>query len=360
MRTSWTCLIGLSLTLLIGCDSEDDNSPTPDSGTSSVLPALAGYTVSVWAQGTDAYKAPDSIDSDGQHVWVGYQNASSKTGVPDAGPSTIVEYSLDGKTVVSTFTVAGHTDGLRVDPSGTKVWVTSNEDGNPALYSIDPTKSGSAAVTTYSLAATPHGGGYDDLWFMNGKMFIVGSNPTLDMNGANDFPALYTVTITGSTATVTAALMGNQPDVPDLGSGNPPMATVTLNEVDPDSLSVDSRGQLVLVNQAGQELVFLADAGTPGQTVTRVAVGTQLDDTVWIPTPSTGQLLVADGKANAIYSIQGPFTAGQIFTETPDDSGAAGFVGLLDVANASANGYAIVTPVVIGFKKPTGLFFLKQ
>src|SRR6516165_5484675 len=122
MRTSWTCLIGLSLTLLIGCDSEDDNSPTPDSGTSSVLPALAGYTVSVWAQGTDAYKAPDSIDSDGQHVWVGYQNASSKTGVPDAGPSTIVEYSLDGKTVVSTFTVAGHTDGLRVDPSGTKVW----------------------------------------------------------------------------------------------------------------------------------------------------------------------------------------------------------------------------------------------
>jgi hypothetical protein len=325
-----------------------------------VLPALSGYSVSVWAQGTSTYFAPDSIDSDGQHIWVGFQNASSKTGDPAAGPSTIVEYSLDGKSVINTFNVAGHTDGLRVDPSGTKIWVTSNEDGNPALYSIDPTKTGSAAVTTYTLAPTTHGGGYDDLWFMNGKMFIVGSNPTLDMNGVNDFPALYTVTVSGTSAAVAPALMGNQPNVPDLGSGTPPTSTVTLNEVDPDSLSIDSSGDLVLVNQAGQELVFLADAGTAGQSVTRVAVGTQLDDTVWIPTPPTGELLVADGKANIIYSLQGPFTAGQIFTEAPDDSGAASFVGLLDVAHASTNGYAIVTPVAIGFKKPTGLFFLKH
>jgi hypothetical protein len=202
MRTQWKCLLTTTLALIAGCDSEDDSALTPDSGSSSVLPALPGYSVAIWAQGTTTYFAPDSIDSDGQHVWVGYQNASSKTGDPAAGPSTIVEYSLDGKTVINTFNVGGHTDGLRVDPSGGKIWVTSNEDGNPALYSIDPTKTGSAAVTTYALAPTAHGGGYDDLWFMNGKMFIVGSNPTLDMNGVNDLPALYTVTISGASATV--------------------------------------------------------------------------------------------------------------------------------------------------------------
>jgi hypothetical protein len=282
---------------------------------------------------------------------------SSKTGDPTKGPSTVVEYSLDGQTVVNTYQLAGHCDGLRVDPASKKVWATSNEDANPALYSIDPSAPIASAVTTYTLAPTIHGGGYDDLWFMNGQMFIVGSNPTLDSAGVNDFPALYAVTISGTNATVRSVLMGNQTGVPDLGN---PGNSVTLNEVDPDSLSVDMQGNLVLVNQAGQELVFITNPGQTSQSLQRVATGTQLDDTIWVPSSPSGKLLVADGVANIIYSVTGPFQAGQVFTEAPNDSGAAGFIGTLDIANASVNGYAIVTPVAIGFQKPTGLYFLKQ
>jgi len=41
-----------------------------------------------------------------------------------------------------------------------------------------------------------------------------------------------------------------------------------------------------------------------------------------------------------------------IYTQTPDDSGVAGLVG---VVNPSTG---IVTPVVIGFAKPTGMIFV--
>jgi hypothetical protein len=51
---------------------------------------------------------------------------------------------------------------------------------------------------------------------------------------------------------------------------------------------------------------------------------------------------------------------GDVYTQTPDDSGVGGVVGLLDLAGAKASvGYAIIKPVVIGFGKPTGMLFLK-
>jgi hypothetical protein len=69
---------------------------------------------------------------------------------------------------------------------------------------------------------------------------------------------------------------------------------VTLNLTGLDSLSVDSKGQLVLVSQADSELVFIKNPGTPRQSVSRTLVGNQLDDTVW-STSDHGRLLVTDG-----------------------------------------------------------------
>ncbi|HLZ80865.1 MAG TPA: hypothetical protein VKP04_04475 [Ktedonobacteraceae bacterium] len=150
------------------------SSPSTPKQTSNLsVVTLPGYQVSLFASGTSSYSHPDSLAVDNGHVFIDYQNLSTKTG---GGTSTVVEYTMDGK-VVKTFTVSGHSDGMRIDPSTHLVWTTSNEDGNPTMATIDPN---SGTVTPYTFAKTPHGGGYDDLWFLNGKTYIAASNPTLD------------------------------------------------------------------------------------------------------------------------------------------------------------------------------------
>jgi len=369
MRASWTCLVGLSLILLIGCDSEDDNlvttdSGTPDSGTQSALPALPGYSVSVWAKGVrdggpSDYYNPDSIDWDGTHVWVGFQNTTTKDGSAPNGSSTIVEYTADGLTVVNSWSVPGHCDGMRWDATTQKIWATSNEDDNPIFYSVNPSTPGDAGVTIYtqhytdplfSGKVTPHGGGLDDLYFINGKNFATGSNPqSPTLSG----PALYVWSVDGGTVTLTGVLNGNGAAVDQFGS------PVTLNEIDPDSLSKDSSGNLVQIDQGGQDFLVIADAGTASQSVTKYTMGTQLDDTIWVPTNTAGSLLVADASKNTIWKVTGPYTAGQIITQLPNDSSVIGLLGIVDVSDATvtADGFGTVAPFVIGMGKPTGLIW---
>ena len=64
-----------------------------------------------------------------------------------------------------------------------------------------------------------------------------------------------------------------------------------------------------------------------------------------------GPLLV-DATANTIYSIKTAFTAGTVYTETPNDSTIPGILGTLDPSTG------FLTPVIIGFGKPTGLIYL--
>ncbi len=95
--------------------------------------------------------------------------------------------------------------------------------------------------------------------------------------------------------------------------------------------------------------MFLKNPGTPQQTVTRMPVGNQLDDTVWAPS-SAGRLLVSDGTTDNTYWITAyPET---VYTQAPDDSGVVGFVGVINMMTG------FVTPVVIGFAKATGMLFV--
>ncbi len=303
--------------------------------------AISGYTISEWVGPSTAYSHPDSVVDDGTYVWVGYQNVTAKDG-SDNKTSTVVQYSETG-TVVKTFTVPGHNDGLRIDPTTHLVWASSNEDGNPALVTINPA---TGAVTPYTFPSpTPHGGGYDDMAFANGGAYIAASNPTLNSSGVNTSTALYKIVLSGGQALLAPVLPGNGTALDTTTN-----AQVTLNEVDPDSMRVDPQGDVVLDNQAGSELVFVHNISTAQQTVTRVPVGTQIDDFVWA-TSAGGRLLIVDGSANTIYQMTGAFVPNTVFVEAPSDSGVAGFVGTLDLTTGT------ITPIAVGFGSPTGLEF---
>lgn len=344
---------GAALTVLVvGCSSSPSATPTAQPATATSVdpvalfhPGLPGYKISVFthfAVGGEKFVNPDSIALDGTNVFIGFQNVTAKDG-SDHLTSTVVQYTMDG-TMVKQFTVPGHNDGLRVDPTTHLVWATSNEDGNPALNVIDPA---SGSVTPYTFPPPPHGGGYDDVYFMNGLAFIAASNPTLDASGTNVFPALDAITLSGSKAVLKPVLMGNAKATDTISH-----QSVTLNLTDPDSLSVDSKGQLVLVSQADSEIVFIKNPGTPQQSVSRTLVGDQLDDTVWA-TSSHGRLLLTDGGAtNAIYWVHVDGAPGTVYTEAPNDSGVVNFIGTIDLTTG------FVTPTMIGFGKPTGLAYI--
>ncbi len=308
--------------------------------------ALPGYDISIFARGTTAYYNPDSIEVAGKYVYIGYQNTTAKDGT-DNKTSTIVQYTKEGH-VVHIFSVPGHNDGLRFNPYTHLLWATSNEDGNPRIMTINPS---TGAIIQYQFPPTPHGGGYDDLAFINGMAFIAASNPTLNSAGINVFPAIDKIELKNDKAILTPILQGNA-TATDLTTNE----QVTLNLTDPDSMSIDNQGNLVQDSQGDSELIFLHNPGTSKQTVTRLPVGTQVDDTLWIPSKE-GNMLVVDAKANITYIVtidKTGFTPGTIYTEAPSDSTVASFVGTIDPKTGT------IAPTIIGMGSPTGLAFLPE
>lgn len=308
----------------------------------SAIVAPNGYTVSVFATGADGNTKPDAIFAQGRNVYVAFQNRTTATG--GDGDSTIVQYDRSGKALRST-RVPGRCDGMRFNPYTNLIWLTVNEDANSALYTWNPATN---TLQHYTFSAATHMGGYDDLAFTGGKAFIAASNPTLTSAGTNPAPAIVQVELVRAVARVSPVLFGNQ-TAADIRTG----ATVTLNLTDPDSLTVDPAGDLILVAQADQELVAVHQPGEPGQRVARLQVSTQLDDTVW-STDRAGTLYVADSSTNVIYTVRGPLDPGTIYTETPSDSSLPGIVGTVDPKTGT------VTPLITGFTSPSGLIFVSD
>jgi hypothetical protein len=301
------------------------------------LPVIAvpGYHVSLFTSAGAAVKNPDSVAVDGNRVFIDYQNVTSKTG-GDGKFSTVVEYNLGGHELHH-WSVSGHSDGMRIDPATHLVWTTSNEDGNPTFALIDPVAN---TVTPYTFPMpTPHGGGYDDLYFLGGKAYVAASNP---QNSPNTAPAVDQITLNSNhTISLKPILMGNA----IAADGT------QLNLQDPDSLTTDGSGHLVLVDQGDSQLITIANPGTTNQPVTVLSAGTQLEDTVW---PSgVGRLLVVDGGGNTYWiSKDTAFMAGTIYSQAPNDSGVSNWVGTVDPSSG------IITPLAVGFTKATGMVFV--
>lgn len=308
--------------------------------------ASVPYTVSVFATGVaGSYTKPDSIAVVGKHVFIGYGNGVSTTG-SDGKSSTIVEYNMNGD-IVTTYSVVGHNDGLRVNPKTKQLWAMQNEDANPNLVIIDPT---TGTQTLYTFGPTPHGGGYDDIAFRGNDVFFSASNPA---NNPNFAPAVVKASISGNTISVTEALNASA-----VATDIPTDTPITLNLQDPDSMLFNLLGDLVLDSQADGELIIVHHLGYTDQSVYHLPLslsgaGTQIDDTVFA-TSSHGVILVSDRDgagdgSGIVYSIsKNIFSPEAAYSATPNS------VGALDLDTG------VITNVVTGMVSPHGMAFLPK
>jgi hypothetical protein len=303
--------------------------------------ASAPYTVSTFATSvTGVYFQPDSIAVAGDHIFVGFGNGAAPDG-SDGKSSTIVEYDRNGN-VVTTYSVKGHNDGLKIDPRTKLLWAMQNEDGSPNLVIIDPM---SRSQKIYTFGPPPHGGGYDDIAFRGKDVFISASNPA---NNPNTAPAIVRAQLTGSTVSVSPVLLGTATAI-DIPTETP----VALNLQDPDSMKIDPFGDLVLDSQADAELIILHHPGAVDQTVyhlplTMDGASVQIDDTIYA-TSTHGVILVSDRDGETIYAISKDlFSPAAAYSATPTS------VGQLDLDTG------VITNVVTGMVSPHGMAFLRE
>ena len=312
--------------------------------TAATPQAASSYTLSVFAAAPSGLSAPDSIAVLDRHVFVGYGDGHKPDG-SDGLSSQVVEYTLDGSWV-HTFTVPGHSDGLKVNPYTHELWALQNEDASPNLVIIDPR---SGRQREYLFDSTPHGGGYDDLVFRGCKTYISASNPA---NNPNAEPAIVSARVEGGMVDVQPALMGNASAI-DLPTGQ----SVTLNLQDPDSMTLNPLGDIVLDSQGDQMLIVVTHPGTKSQQALRLPLTYQTpsglapvetDDTVFV-TSAQGYILFADKGLNEVFKLsRAAFSPGQAYTAA--DGGP--FIGTLDMTSG------IVTPVVTGLSGPGGMQFV--
>lgn len=306
-----------------------------------------GYTLSLFATGVAGqYTAPDSIAVYQDHVYIAYGDGNDPTGA-DGKTNMVIEYTREGQKVYS-FTVKGHNDGMKINPYTHKLWVMQNEDANPNLVVFDPE---TREKKLYSFATPPRaGGGYDDIAFRNGKVYLSASNPA---RNPNTEPAIVEARLEGNQVVVTSVLVGNSV-AKNVVTG----AQARLNLQDPDSMTTSPGGDLLLDSQGDSELILVSRPG-PGQTVLQIPLSSpygqpQVDDTLFTPNVD-GFILVSDTPANTTYKISKKvFVPGVAYSAgVAGTTAAPGFVGHLDLA------FGQLTPIVSGMQSPHGLAFVK-
>ena len=326
---------------LLGMGTAVALAQSPPSAPSAVSP----YNLTVFAQAPAGLSAPDSLAVLHGHIFVGYGDGNAPDG-SDGKSNQIVEYTADGQ-IVHTYTVKGHSDGLKVDPVTHRLWALQNEDANPNLVIINPETQHQSSA--YPFSATPHGGGYDDIVFRGCKVYISASNPA---GNPNTGPAIVSAHLENGVVEVESALAGNATAI-DVPTDN----SVQLNLQDPDSMTLDPLGNLVLDSQADQQLIIVSRPGEKNSSVLRLPLSYQsggsltpveVDDTAFV-TSSDGYVLFADKGLNTVYKLQKKaFAPGAAYTAAD----GAQMVGTLDLTTG------VITPIVTGLKNPGGLIFV--
>jgi hypothetical protein len=300
-----------------------------------------GYTLAVLATSPKGNSQPDSIVVDDENVFVGFGDGVAKDGT-DGKSSTVVQFSKAGA-VIHTYSVPGHNDGLKIDPETHQLWALQNEDGNPNLVVINPR---TQTETKYTFGPVADGGGYDDITFLRGKVYMSESSPTANPNTA---PAIVQVRLSGTTAIVTPVLLGNASAFNVVTK-----KTVTLNLQDPDSMTAGPGGTLVMTSQSDDEIVIVKHPGRPGQSVSLLPLTdatknpVSVDDTLF-KREGGGEVLFTDLNAGIIYAISGPALRERQTLSAALDIGE---VGTTDFETG------VFTPIITGLQSPRGLALL--
>ena len=312
--------------------------------TQAVPVVIGAYSLEVFATGPTGSTRPDSITIDHQrNIWVAFTNGVDPCGT-DGRSSTVIEYHHNG-TILHTYSVLGSVDGLKFNPNDRTIWALQNQDCNPRLTIIHPENH----TQTHYVFATPpaHGGGFDDVVFLNDKIYFSASNPTLDVHGHNPNPSIVSITLVGNTIETTPVLYGNAYAF-DVATQLP----VQTVQTDPDSMTVDTLGNLVLDSQADSILLFINNPGTYDQNVVEVPLADALgnpvmvDDTVF-PNQSSGKIYFTDTGTNTIYVL-----SSQSFDSTKGYSSSGPSIGTVSLTTG------LYTPIVLGLSSSHGAIFV--
>ena len=127
---------------------------------------------------------------------------------------------------------------------------------------------------------------------------------------------------------------------------------------DPDSMTLDPSGELVLDNRSDDSLYIMRGKGAPNPVLrvplTLVGKPVEVNDTIFITSATTdaastaGVIYITDTTANVIYALtKAYFTSNEVYTA----ANVANDVGLVNLNTG------VVTPVVTGFQGVHGLAF---
>jgi hypothetical protein len=327
--------------------------------------AMSPYTLSVFP-GTPPAGAtqPDdlAVSADGKRLWVGYGNGVDTTG--KGGPSSLVEYDIATGSVLKNISIPGHLDGLKINPATGDVWATENEDGNPTLAVVDHE---TGAFKIYKFSPTLITGGFDDLVFVptsrGDSHHDRDKDPAQDVfvvtSSQVDTTTPVIVRISGplrATGTeVTSALPGAPVSVWNVVT-NQEETTDLIG--DPDSMTLNPAGELVLDNRSDDSLYIVRDrkAQNPVLRVPLTLGGApvEVNDTIFTTSQTNGAsstagtIFITDTTANVIYALTKPyFPSNEIYSA----ANVANEVGLVDLRTG------VVTPIATGFRGVHGLAF---
>jgi hypothetical protein len=318
-----------------------------------------GYTLHTFATAPTGATGPDDITYLDGHVFVGWQNGVGTKGEAAPGgktDSTLVEYSRTGR-AVNSWHLTGKVDGLGADPRTHQVIATVNEDGNSSLYTVRPSGRSGGKVTHYTYSPAPDsatsggvftGGGTDAVAVYRGQIILSASNPT----PANATAAFLVRLDRHRRVARLSPTFADNATATDAVTGK----SVTLALTDPDSNAVVPSssprfgGDYAIDSQGDQQLVFAGRSGLERLSLTHGGTAAGVDDIRWAD-HARGTLYVVDNGTNTVYTLTGPFTAGEAFAAL-DTVGSASQTTELDTLNLSTGA---LSPLVTGFTAIKGI-----
>jgi hypothetical protein len=204
------------------------------------------------------------------------------------------------------------------------VIATVNEDANSSLYTITPGSSSPVQHFAYN-EPLPHFGGTDAISILNGQILISASAPgTTGGSAPGPYPAVYSVTLSGTTATVTPVFGDEDPAVV-ANVGSQQGTVVNLALTDPDSSSIvpsDAArfaGDFMLTSQGDLQQIFLHQDGT----LSVLNLTQSVDDTAWPEGDGGGTLFATDSTNDTVDAVTGDFSGLPIAVATPCGANSA-------------------------------------